>query len=591
MINLRDEIINLNKDFKILWKYLNPYKKFFYRTSFFVLTASIIAAVIPLFLGKLVDVIQYQPIDLGLIFTILALWLFTSLIWAYLDKITFAWRNALGIDLNADLVYKTSSHIIKLPLSFHREKKIGETYKKVYRSGIFLSSIVADILFVIIPQFLTAIIGILILFSIHWQLGLGSFVFFIIIVIIVLYKTHPIISAQKKFNTSFERVTGNLFDSFLNAQTIKSCTLEEFQEQRTKKDYKGDWSPAFKDRVKTWNNLTLWQNILSAVGLVSLFGMAIFLLINENITIGGLIMFFAYFGLINEPLRQLSSHWRSFKIGMTTIERTEEILKIEKEGHKKEKEDKILERVNGKIEFRNVNFDHEEKTDALKNISIVIHPEETIALVGESGSGKTTLVDLISLYFKAKEGDILIDDVNIKDLDLNFLRKNIAYVPQEVTLFNDTIENNIWAGNIEASEEKIIEASKNANAHDFIELFPNKYKQIVGERGVKLSAGQKQRIAIARALIRDPKILILDEATSALDSKSEKLIQDALEKLMRKRTTLIIAHRLSTIKKVDKILVLDKGEIAEIGTHDELIKKKGLYFEFYSLQSKKKRVD
>lgn len=586
MINLRDEIINLNKDFKILWKYLNPYKKFFYRTSFFVLTASIIAAVIPLFLGKLVDVVQYQPIDLGLIFTILALWLFTSLIWAYLDKITFAWRNALGIDLNADLVYKTSSHIIKLPLSFHREKKIGETYKKVYRSGIFLSSIVADILFVIIPQFLTAIIGILILFSIHWQLGLGSFVFFIIIVIIVLYKTHPIISAQKKFNTSFERVTGNLFDSFLNAQTIKSCTLEEFQEQRTKKDYKGDWSPAFKDRVKTWNNLTLWQNILSAVGLVSLFGMAIFLLINENITIGGLIMFFAYFGLINEPLRQLSSHWRSFKIGMTTIERTEEILRIEEEGS--EKENKILDKINGKIEFKNVSFDHKEKINALKNVSIVIHPEETIALVGESGGGKSTFVDLISFYFKAKEGEVLIDDVNIKDLNLKFLRENIAYVPQEIALFNDTIENNIRFGNMKASEEEIIEASKNANAHQFIEAFPDKYKQIVGERGIKLSTGQKQRIAIARALVRDPKILILDEATSALDSKSEKLIQDALEKLMRKRTTLIIAHRLSTIKKADKILVLDKGEIVEKGTHDALIKKKGLYFELYSLQSKKR---
>ena len=586
MINLRDEIINLNKDFKILWKYLNPYKNFFYRTSFFVLTASIIAAVIPLFLGKLVDVVQYQPIDLGLIFTILALWLFTSLIWAYLDKITFAWRNALGIDLNADLVYKTSSHIIKLPLSFHREKKIGETYKKVYRSGIFLSSIVADILFVIIPQFLTAIIGILILFSIHWQLGLGSFVFFIIIVIIVLYKTHPIISAQKKFNTSFERVTGNLFDSFLNAQTIKSCTLEEFQEQRTKKDYKGDWSPAFKDRVKTWNNLTLWQNILSAVGLVSLFGMAIFLLINENITIGGLIMFFAYFGLINEPLRQLSSHWRSFKIGMTTIERTEEILRIEEEGS--EKENKILDKINGKIEFKNVSFDHKEKINALKNVSIVIHPEETIALVGESGGGKSTFVDLISFYFKAKEGEVLIDDVNIKDLNLKFLRENIAYVPQEIALFNDTIENNIRFGNMKASEEEIIEASKNANAHQFIEAFPDKYKQIVGERGIKLSTGQKQRIAIARALVRDPKILILDEATSALDSKSEKLIQDALEKLMRKRTTLIIAHRLSTIKKADKILVLDKGEIVEKGTHDALIKKKGLYFELYSLQSKKR---
>jgi len=194
-------------------------------------------------------------------------------------------------------------------------------------------------------------------------------------------------------------------------------------------------------------------------------------------------------------------------------------------------------------------------------------------LVGGSGEGKTTLVDLISLYFIPTKGKILIDNIDIKKLNLSFLRKIIAYVPQNIILFNDTIKNNIRYGKPNADEQEIISAAKAANAHQFIKTFSKGYNQLVGERGIKLSAGQKQRLAIARAIIRNPKILILDEATSSLDVRSEKLVQDALEKLIKNRTTFIIAHRLSTIKQADKILVLEKGRIIEQGTSFFAIKK------------------
>ena len=222
----------------------------------------------------------------------------------------------------------------------------------------------------------------------------------------------------------------------------------------------------------------------------------------------------------------------------------------------------------------------------LRNINFKVRPGEVIALAGESGVGKTTLADLISRYYSPTKGRILVDGQDIQKVDLASLRKHIAIVPQEISLFNDTIKNNIGYGKPKATMNEIIEVAKAANAHEFIQKLPKKYKQLVGERGIKLSTGQKQRVAIARALLRDPKILILDEATSSLDSVSEKLVQEALKRLIKGRTTFIIAHRLSTIAHADKIVVIEKGEITETGTHERLMKKKeGTYRKFYLMQS------
>ena len=293
-------------------------------------------------------------------------------------------------------------------------------------------------------------------------------------------------------------------------------------------------------------------------------------------------MFVGYLNLIYSPLTMLAWYWQQFRTGMAAIKRAEKFLEIEEEDFKKE--GKILKEVKGKVEFKNVSFGYYDHKLVLGKINLLSQSGQKIALVGGSGEGKTTLADLLSLYFKPLSGKIFIDDIDIEKLNLRFLRKIIASVPQEITLFNDTVKNNIRYGKPEATEEEIKKAARAANASDFIDNFPEKYNTVVGERGVKLSTGQKQRIAIARALIRDPKILILDEATSSLDSESEKLVQEALEKLIKDRTTFIIAHRLSTIRKADQILVLEKGRIAESGSHEELLGKKGLYHKFYSLQ-------
>lgn len=570
------------KELKLIWKYVSEYKKEVYITSFFALLGSGILAIIPYLYGRVVDIVQAQTSDFSLIFNILGIWLLVNVLGVVISRKVEQKGSFIGVDMHNDLICRAASHLIRLPLSFHKEKKIGEIYSRIERAADYILRISDEILFWTLPQFLTAFIGIFVLFLVEWKLALGALIIFVGYILITVFKTSPIIRAHKELNRVFEKVSGNLYDSILNAQAIKSNAAEEFQETRTEKDYKEKAGPVLKDFMNLWHFLHLWQQIFYAVSFVILFSIAIFFLKISLISVGELIMFFGYLNLVHKPLQGLAWHWHLFRTGMTTLKRVEKILELESEDYNKEGE--ILEEIKAKVEFDKVSFGYKGKQLVLKDIDFLAEPGQKIALVGESGEGKTTLADLLSLYFKPTEGKILIDDVDITKLNLRFLRENIAYVPQEIILFNDTIKNNIRFGNPRASEEQIIEAAKLANANDFIERFPKKYEQLVGERGIKLSTGQKQRIAIARALIRDPKILILDEATSSLDSKTEKLVQDALEKLTKGRTTFIIAHRLSTIKSADKILVLKGKKIAEEGTHKQLLENKGIYYDFHSLQ-------
>jgi len=302
-------------------------------------------------------------------------------------------------------------------------------------------------------------------------------------------------------------------------------------------------------------------------------------------TIGELIMFNGYAAMLFGPFVSLGHQWQSIQNGLMAIQEAEKIINQPKEIYQPENA-VILSDLKGEFVFENVSFAYQKKQNKIMDgISFKVKPGEIVAFVGESGVGKTTIIDLISCYYFPQKGKILIDGHNIKNLDLKFLRSKIAVVPQEVVLFNDTIKKNITYGSFSASEKKIKEAAEKSYASEFIESFPKKYEQIVGERGIKLSVGQKQRVAIARAILRDPRILILDEPTSALDAKSEKFIQESLEKLMKGKTTFIIAHRLSTVRKADKILVIQNGKIAEQGKHKELINiPNGIYRQFYELQ-------
>ena len=271
-----------------------------------------------------------------------------------------------------------------------------------------------------------------------------------------------------------------------------------------------------------------------------------------------------------------------------SIGATDNLMQIIQQDNEKEiLKGTIQNEIKGEIEFQNVSFSYPQRADisVLSNVGFKIEKNQTVALVGASGAGKSTISSLLLNYYKVNEGHLLFDGVDIKSIETKHLRKHIAIVPQEVILFAGSILENILFGRPEASEKEAVEAAKKANAYEFINSFPEGFDTQVGDRGIQLSGGQKQRIAIARAILKNPTILILDEATSALDSESEKLVQDALDQLMLGRTSIVIAHRLSTIKKADKILVLEKGNVVEEGTHNSLMDKNGLYANFVELQA------
>jgi subfamily B ATP-binding cassette protein MsbA len=570
------------QEFKIIWEYLRKYKKEVIKTAVLAMVGATITAIIPYIYGRLVDAVSIEVFSLDFVLALLGIWVLMSLCLAILRRIISSRSSFISINVSNDLICESSKHIINLPLSFHKEKRSGEILSKITRAGERLREIIGYMAFLLFPRFFTVFVGLAILFFVDWRLSLGTLIAFCVSIAITIYRTPLVIEASKKLNEKFDQGLGIINDSFLNVQSIKSCAAEDFQKDKIEDIYKEKVASVFKKLIIIWNNTILFQQIVFSLGFVGIFGYAVFLLKINQISSGELVMFLGYLTLVQAPLSDLLYQWISFQRGMTVIKRARELLAIKPENYNLK--GKVLKDVQGKVEFKNINFSYKKDRQILKGINFTAQAGEKIAIVGGSGEGKTTLADLISLYFIPTKGKILIDGENTQELNLSFLRKIIAYVPQEIILFNDTVKNNIRYGKPNANKKEIVAATKAANADQFIETFPKKYEQIVGERGIKLSTGQKQRLAIARALIRDPKILILDEATSSLDVQSEKLVQEALEKLIKGRTTFIIAHRLSTVRNADKILVLEKGKIIEQGNHQELIEKKGAYYKFYSLQ-------
>lgn len=568
---------------KIIIRYLKPYKKRVYFIGLMAIISSAITAAIPYIYGKIVDIAIIRDSSLKLIGTILLLWLVLSLIESWLGRIVHFRGYEIGVDVCYDSFVKIANHIIDLPISFHKNKKIGEIVQRAYRGSEKMDDIISNTIFNLGPSFLTLIIALGIMVFVEWRLALILFVILLFYSFASISKIHPIVDEQRKLNKSFEYAFGDIHDSIGNVQIVKSCTRESLEKKKTEKSFQKKLSQKMKSFLGLWRNLSFWQALIFDIGFVFIFASAIFLLRDNTISTGEFVMFVGYTSLAFRPLGMLAQYYRQIRSGLTAIERADNLLKVEPETYKKKKME--LKDVKGAVEFQNVSFQYDKGKGVLKDISFKAEAGQMVALVGESGVGKSTLVDLISSYYEPSKGKILIDGQDISKATLQSIRENIAIVPQEISLFNDTVINNLRYGNPKATEEEIIAAAKAAHAHQFIQKFPKKYKQIVGERGIKLSTGQKQRIAIARALLRNPKILILDEATASLDSATEKLVQDALKHLIRGRTTFVIAHRLSTIRQADQIFVLGDGRIIEEGDHKELIEKGGVYKELCKLQS------
>ncbi|WP_320950753.1 ABC transporter ATP-binding protein [Fusobacterium sp.] len=475
------------------------------------------------------------------------------------------------------------SHLEKLPISYFKKNKLGDTLSKLTNDTTSLGRI-GFIIFDMFKELLTVLILTGRMFQVDYILALVSLILLPLIIRVVRKYTKKIRKYGRERQDTTGKVTAFTQETLSGIFVIKAFNNTDFVIDKYKDLTKEEFEQAYKTtkikaKVSPINEVITTFMVL----LVVLYG-GYQILVTKKITSGDLISFVTALGLMHQPLKRLISKNNDLQDSLPSADRVVEIFdeKVETDvfGEAIEFDEKIQD-----IKFENVNYKYEDSNEyVLKNINLDVKAGEIVAFVGKSGSGKTTLVNLLARFFNTDDGTVKVNGVNIKNIPLKIYRNKFAIVPQETFLFGGTIKENISFGK-EVTDEEIISAAKMANAYNFIqEDLPNKFETEVGERGALLSGGQKQRIAIARALIKNPEIMILDEATSALDSESEKLVQEALDSLMEGRTTFVIAHRLSTIVRADKIVVMENGEIKEMGTHSELIAMNGIYKNLYDIQ-------
>jgi len=427
------------------------------------------------------------------------------------------------------------------------------------------------------------------LITVEWRLALIVYVLVPVMLWFAIKYRRKMNEAFKDVRVKIADINAQLENSISGIRVAKSFTNEEYEKEKFRagnKRFRNSKYVSYKSMAVFQTGIEFFSTMLNVV-VISAGGYFIY---RGLMNVADLLAFMMYVSVFLQPIRRLSNFMQQFESGMTGIERFAEIMEIKPEIT--DAPDAVeLTDVKGDIEFQNVSFSYDGNEKVLENINIRIPAGKTVALVGPSGGGKTTLCHLIPRFYEVKEGRILIDGRDIREYTLKSLRKNIGLVQQDIFLFAGTIGENILYGNVEASREEMIEAAKRANIHDFIMSLPNGYDTNVGERGIRLSGGQKQRISIARVFLKNPPILILDEATSSLDNETEIRIQQALEELSKGRTTLVIAHRLSTIKNADEIIVLTEDGIVEQGTHEQLMEKRGVYYNLYQAQFKENTMD
>ena len=581
MAKVSKEVFDLGL-FKRLLKFIKPYNRIFGITLFSVFGLAIFGAIRPKVLQVAIDENIAAKVDEGFLDYIL-IYGGLLLIEVICNLLFIYYANWLGQSVVRDIRVKLFQHILNFKMKYYDNSSVGLLITRAVTDMERIADIFGEGLFMIFSDLLKMFVVGLMMFYMNWRLS------------IIVLGTLPIIIFatkifQKYMKKAFEEVRTEV--SNLNSFVQERVTGMKILQLFTREDIEYKNFKVINDRHKKGWLKTVWYNsiffpiaeLLSSItlGLVVWFG-GLNVVDQQLTTLGDLTAFIMFIPMMFRPLNQIANKFNTLQMGMVAADRVFKVL--DTTSNMDDSGTQVAAHFRGDIAFKDVYFSYVEDEEVLRGISFKVKAGDTIAIVGATGAGKSTIINLLNRFYTINSGEILIDNTNIKEVTLNSLRKQIAVVLQDVFLFADTILNNITLNNPDISEEEVQFAAKQIGIHDFIMSLPNGYHYNVKERGVMLSSGQRQLISFLRAYVTNPSILILDEATSSIDTYSEKLIQDATDKITKGRTSIVIAHRLATIKKADNIIVMDAGEIVEQGTHAELLdKENGYYRNLYEVQ-------
>lgn len=567
--------------FKRLLDYIRFYRLNFFIALISVLVGALLAIVNPRLLIDIID--TYIPNkDSKALLTTVTIMLSVLLLKVVFQFLFIYFANWLGQHIIKDIRSQLFKHMLRFKMQYFNNTPVGKLVTRSVSDIETIASIFGQGLFMIVSDLLTMMVVMAFMVYKNWQLALIAFT----VLPILIYATKIFQKAMKFAFNDVRNEVSNL-NTFVQERLVGMKIVQLFT--REKIEY--DSFKIINDKHKKAWIKAIWYNSIFfpiaeifpsiAIGFIVWYG-GLSVISGTFTTTGEIIAFIMLCQLLFRPLRQIADKFNTLQMGMVAADRVFQIL--DEDEQEIDEGDLVVASVKGDIEFKNVHFSYIKDEPVLKGISFKVNKGETIAVVGATGAGKSTIINLLNRFYDINNGEILIDDVRVDKYTLSSLRNNIAVVLQDVFLFSDTIYNNITLNNKNISLEEVKEAAKVIGVHDFIMSLPNEYDYNVKERGVMLSAGQRQLISFLRAYVSNPAILILDEATSSIDSQSEILIQKATNKITKGRTSIVIAHRLATVKKADRIIVMEKGKIVEQGTHNELLKQKGYYSKLYEIQ-------